>query len=105
MDRLIGLVSETFTTDSIGQRIPAKEPRKVWAHVQSVSRSEWFQGGQNGLRPSFVATTQIVNYKGERIVTMGDNAYTVYRTYRNDESDEIELYLEERVSNVNNSQH
>lgn len=100
MDSLVTLVGQSYTTDSLGQRIPTPTERNVWAHVQSVSRSEWFQGGQNGLRPSLVIYTPRVNYKGENTVIIAGKAYSVYRTYFNDAKDEIELYVEERVANV-----
>lgn len=100
MDSLITLVAETFTTDAIGQRIPSESYRQVWAHVQSASRSEWFQAGQSGLRPSLVADTQLINYNGEKTVVVYGKRYSVYRTYYNEESDSIELYLEERIADV-----
>lgn len=100
MDSLITLVSNSYKTDFIGQRIPETTERKVWAHVQSVSRSEWFQGGQAGLQPELVAETPIVNYKGEKTAIIGGKQYTVYRTYFDDSHDTIYLYLEERVKDV-----
>lgn len=101
MDMLITLVSnDSFVTDEIGQRIPRTTERKVWAHVQSVSRNEWFQGGQAGLQPELVADTPIVNYKGEKTAIVGKKQYTVYRTYFDDNRDTVSLYLEERVADV-----
>ena len=66
MDDLIDLVSLTFTTDALKQRIPQESRRSIWGHIQSVSKSEWFQGGQNGLQPSLVVDTNMINYQGER---------------------------------------
>lgn len=101
MDLMITLVSnEAYTTDEIGQRIPRKTERKVWAHVQSVSRNEWFQGGQAGLQPELVADTPLVNYKGEKTAIIKDKQYSVYRTYFDDNRDTVSLYLEERVADV-----
>ncbi len=100
MDTLITLNGQSYTTDAIGQRIPTATIRKVWARVQSVTRSEWFQGGQNGLRPALVVYTPRVNYRGENAVIIDEKRYSVYRTYYNDGTDEIELYLEERVKDV-----
>lgn len=100
MDMLITLVSYTYDTDPIGQRISQKTERKVWAHVHSVSRSEFFQGGQAGLKPELVADTPIVNYKGEKTAIVKDVQYSVYRTYFDDSHDTVSLYLEERVADV-----
>lgn len=100
MDDLIELVSLTFTTDELHQRVPHENRRPIWAHIQSVSRAEWFQGGQNGLQPSLVADTHIVNYQGEKTAIVHGKRYTIYRTYFNDQTDTIELYLEEQVQDV-----
>lgn len=73
----------------------------VWAHLQSVTRAEWADAGQNGLQPQLVAVTPIVNYSGEQIVQIGsgENArrYAVYRTYLDPDNDSIELYLERKA--------
>ena len=100
MDDLVELVQLTFTTDELRQRVPVESRKSVWAHIQSVSRSEWFQGGQNGLNPSLVIDTNRVNYNGEKTVIIQGKRYTVYRTYFDDRSDTIELYLEEQVQDV-----
>lgn len=103
MDELITLISESFTTDAIGQRIPVETMREVWAHISSVSRSEWFQAGQNGMRPALVAVTPKANYADEKTVGIRGKRYSVYRTYFTYDSDTIELYLEEKVANVQKS--
>lgn len=100
MDDLVELVSLSFTTDALRQRVPVESRRSIWAHIQSVSKSEWFQGGQNGLHPSLVIDTDVVNYNGEKTVIIQGKRYTVYRTYFDDRSDTIELYLEEQVQDV-----
>lgn len=103
MDELITLISESFATDAIGQRIPVETMRDVWAHISSVSRAEWFQGGQNGMKPALVAVTPKVNYADEKTVVIRGKRYSVYRTYFTYDGDTIELYLEEKVANVQNS--
>lgn len=100
MDELITLIGETFTTDALGQRVPVESTRAVWAHISSVTRSEWFQGGQNGLRPELVAITPRANYADEKTVIIREKRYSVYRTYFTYDTDSIELYLEEKVANI-----
>lgn len=101
MDDLIYLISETFTEDDIGQTVPGEQSTPVWAHLQSVTRAEWADAGQNGLQPQLVAITPIVNYSGEVIVQIGSGEqakrYGVYRTYFGPGSDVIELYLERKA--------
>lgn len=101
MDELIKLISVSYVTDELKQRVPVETIREVWAHISSVSRAEWFEGGQNGLKPSLVADTPIVNYNDEKTVVIRGKRYTVYRTYFSYNSDLVELYLEEQVQDVN----
>ena len=101
MDDLIYLISETYVSDEIGQLVPSEQSTPVWAHLQSVTRSEWYDAGQNGLQPQLVAITPIVNYNGESIVQIGDGEqakrYSVYRTFFGPDTDSIELYLERKA--------
>ena len=99
MDGEIILVKESsYYDDSIGQCLTQEEMRKVWASIQTVTRSEWWDAGQRGLQPQLVVTTPMVNYEGEEIVQIGTGEkakrYGVYRAYFPDDSDMIELYLE-----------
>lgn len=101
MDDLIYLISETYVKDEIGQLVPSEQSIPVWAHLQSVTRSEWYDAGQNGLQPQLVAITPIVNYNGESIVQIGNGEqakrYSVYRTFFGPDTDSIELYLEKKA--------
>ena len=100
MDGIVELISRSYTTDALQQRVAVETSREVWAHISSVSRSEFFQAGQNGLKPEVVVTTPLVNYCGEELCNIGSKRYHIYRTYFSDRTDEIELYCEERVSDV-----
>ena len=96
MDYLIELVSLTFTTDELHQRVPHESRRPIWAHIQSVSRAEWFQGGQNGLKPEYKVTMFAPDYSGQQEVEYKGIKYGIYRTYlRQDEL--LELYLERKT--------
>lgn len=107
MDRsdVIILLKDAYTTDSIGQRISTPSARQVYCNISSVTGTEWFSGGQNGIRPEYRVTMFRYDYDDEITVNIGGTIgagvtggtyYTVYRTYiRTD--DEIELYLEKRT--------
>lgn len=97
MDDLIYLISEDYTEDDFGQLVPSETSVPVWAHLQSVNRSEWYNAGQAGLQPQLVASTPVVNYSGETIVEIGGKRYGVYRTYFGPDTDLIELYLERKA--------
>lgn len=98
MDRsnVVALIKETYTSDVIGQMIATEVSRDVFCNVSSVTQSEWFQGGQNGLRPEYRVTMFAPDYEDEKIVEFNGVRYGVYRTYlRQDEN--LELYLERKT--------
>ena len=55
------------------------------------------QAGQQGLNPSLMVSTPIVNYSSEEQVEVSGKRYAVYRTYFNWGSDMVELYLTEKA--------
>ena len=113
------LLKDSYTTDTMGQRIPTTEARQVYCEISSVTGTEWFSGSQNGLRPELRVTLFRYEYHGEETVNIGGcidgqevtggTNYTVYRTYfrrpertpsgliSGPETDELELYLEKRT--------
>ena len=102
MDEQIYLIAQIFEADSLGQRIPKDgTPSPVWAKLKSVSRSEWAAAGQHGLQPQLVAIVYALDYAQQPVVQIGEGAgarrYAVYRTYRPENSEYIELYLERKV--------
>lgn len=97
MDGLLTLIAQSYQQNDLGEQISTETTVEVLAHIQSVTRAEWFSGGKNGLQPSLVAITPRVNYSGQKIAAWDGQRYAVYRTYFPEDSDEIELYLEERV--------
>ena len=97
MVEVVTLIATTYETDALNVMIPKETRRDVWARLDSVSRADFYRAGMAGLRPEIVAVTQLVNYEGETIAEIGGKRYAVYRTYHAAESDEIELYLEDRA--------
>ena len=50
--------------------------------VDSVTRSEFFEAGRNGLNPEFVFRVFFGDYEGgERLVEYRGKRYSIYRTY------------------------
>lgn len=113
------LLKDSYTTDSLGQRIATTTARMVYCEISSVTGTEWFSGSQNGIRPELRVTLFRYEYQGEETVNIGGcddgsgikggTNYTVYRTYwkrpelsvgghlTGPEFDELELYLEKRA--------
>lgn len=102
MDRStpIYLISQTYTEDSYGVLKPTRTKRLVYANVTSVSASEWFEGGRNGLNPEYRMTLFKYDYEGEEVVEYLTNQYAIYRTYEG-RTDTIELYCQKRKGSDN----
>lgn len=92
----VKLVSKTYVTDTIGQRIATDTLREVWCDVKSVSGQEFAQAGANGIKAKFVFAIWEKEYHEESELIFNGVAYSVYRTYSRDDG-RIELYTEERV--------
>lgn len=99
MDRSIplDLLTTLYTSDSIGQQTSTTTSRTVFCDLQSVTRSEWTAAGEMGHNASMVAIMFAPDYNGEEICKMGDEIYSIYRTYYDMRFETVELYLEKKV--------
>lgn len=89
------LIREIYEIDPYGQRIPVGEEEiEILCHIESVGQREFFSAGQNGINSDLKIVTQAVNYNNEQIIEYNNQRYGIYRTFRRNESDEIELYCE-----------
>lgn len=97
MDRtdVITLVSETSSRDNFGIYQTTETRRDVMAQVDSVTASEFYEGGRNGLNPEVRFRMFAPDYQGERIVIWSGRPYGIYRTYYA-RGDVIELYAERK---------
>ena len=96
MDDVLTLIQETYEQDENGVRRATTDRREVFCQVHSVTRAEFFEGGRNGLNPSFEFTVFYDDYEGESIVEYRGKQYGVYRAYRVPDSDYLELYVERK---------
>lgn len=94
--RTIKLIKQTYQTDEIGQKVPVETEKEVFCSVSSVSGSEWFEAGRNGIKPEIKVTMFCPDYQGEEIVELDGTRYSVYRTYLA-KHELIELYLEKKA--------
>lgn len=95
MDRsdIITLITETVTADSSGVERTATASRTVFAQVDSITRSEFFEAGRSGLNPAFKFIVFAGDYAGETIAEYKGKRYAVYRTYLA-RDDRMELYAQ-----------
>lgn len=94
MDTILTLISTQQTQDSLGIWQTVKEPREVFAQVHSITRSEFFNAGRNGLNPAFEFTVFQGDYQGEVFCEYEGLSYSIYRTFIVPGTDYIELYVQ-----------
>lgn len=95
MNDVLKLLTTRYTTDKYGQSLPMYVKHEVYCERHSISRSEFFNAGRNGLNPQFVFTVFKGDYMGETVCEYEGQSYSIYRTYETD-SDYIELYVERK---------
>lgn len=91
----ISLVSIEYAQDDLGEWTETRKDNYVFAMIESVSASEFYNASLQGLKAEYRAVIWIVEYHGEELVEMFGKIYNVYRTYRRDDG-RIELYLNEK---------
>lgn len=95
MNDVLKLFKTTYVNDKYGVPKPVNEAVEVFCERQSVTRSEFFNAGRNGLNPEYVFTVFKGDYEGETVLEYDGKTYSVYRAYETD-SDYIELYVERK---------
>ncbi len=96
----ITLISEQESTDDIGQITTTESTTELIGEVRSVSRTEFMQGKQDGLSPSFVFRVSEFGYHGQKLLEYDGVRYSIYRTYSADDN-YIELYAEAEIGATN----
>lgn len=91
---VIDLINVTTAQDSNGVWRESESARRVFAKIDSVSASEFFEGGRNGLNPSLRFLVFSGDYNGEQIVEHDGLRFAVYRTYQRE--DQTEIYVERK---------
>ena len=88
----IKLIKSTYEKNEYGVAQKREIARPVYVQVDSVTQSEFFQAGANGLKPEYRFTMFRYDYDNETIVEYNNERYSVYRTYIQ-RKDIIELYV------------
>lgn len=94
MQDTIKLISITQTQDDYGVWRMVETAKEVYCDVKSVTRTEFFDAGRNGLNPAYVFVIFGDDYTDEETVEYAGKRYGVYRTYR--DGDDLELYAERK---------
>ena len=88
----IALLKTTYAQDDLGEWVEASEEVNVFAYVSSVTMSEFYQAGLQGMKPEYRFLIWQTEYSGEELLKYDDNIYSIYRTYLRDDG-RIELYV------------
>ena len=91
----ISLISKSYTIDSIGVSVAAETKKSVYAIRSNINQSEFYEAGQQGLKPYGVYAVRITEYNGEDEIEVGTKRLTVYRTYTRADG-RVELYATDR---------
>ena len=90
---LITLVAKTHTKDAKGvTRSTDSLKEGIPCEVKSAGSAEWFEGGRNGLNPTYTFIIRRIEYSGEDTVIYEGVRHSVYRTYI--KGDDIELHVQ-----------
>ena len=97
MDRStpITLIKSAYVQDENGIPRKTETSRTVFASIESVRASEFFEGGRNGLNPELRFVMFRYDYDDETVIEYNGKRYGVYRTYLA-KNDTIELYCERK---------
>ena len=95
---VIYLYRPTRSKNDIGEWVSSIERIEVFAQIQSVSSSEWFNASQIGLAPEIRFIVFSGDYQGETVIEHEGQTYAVYRVYHN--GDFVELYCQREAGNT-----
>ncbi len=98
------LRSTTFALDDELNEVAVYNDREVFVKPRSVYANDFYNAARAGLKPELVLVlSNPEDYEGETTAIYGGKVYTVIRVYQRPEKDAVELTLEERVGNEQES--
>ena len=83
---VIELVGFTVELDELLQEVKTPVKKQVFANKRSVSQTEFFNGGQGGLRPQYQFEIRLSEYSDESELIFDGKMYSVYRVYEKGEN-------------------
>jgi SPP1 family predicted phage head-tail adaptor len=98
----IALISTEYTQDDLGEWTETQTKTEVFAMVNSVTMSEFYQAGLQGFKPDYRFSVWMTEYNDQELVEYKGKVYSVYRTYRRDDG-RIELYVNEKKGEENDA--
>lgn len=93
------LITRTYTTDAYGNQTYTETETLIPIEIHSITRDEFYRAGEQKLNPEMMVTTAAVNYSNQEVIKIDSVKYAIYRQYKSDRSDDIELYLRKETGN------
>lgn len=95
---IIYLISQIKEKDDIGNYISSsKTSKKIYAKVQSVKTSEFYNAVQAGMSPSVEFVIKKLNYNGEEELKWNDEIYSIIRTVDPKNKFDIVLVCQKKI--------
>ena len=82
---MINLIALTYTQDAIGQEVAARTSRQVYANEFTVSSAEYYDAGQNNMKPERQYQVRFFDYADEKLLTVDALEFEIIRTQRRGE--------------------
>lgn len=98
----IALITTEYGQDDLGEWTETQTKTEVFAMVNSVTMSEFYQAGLQGFKPDYRFSVWMTEYNDQELVEYKGKVYSVYRTYRRDDG-RIELYVNEKKGEENDT--
>ncbi|MGT2829602.1 phage head closure protein [Streptococcus hillyeri] len=94
----ITLIAKKITgQDKLKQNITEDVKTKLLCRKRSITRSEFYQANQAGIRPSLVVDIHSFEYENQELAEFDGKRYRILKTYPVD-IETIELTLTEKLS-------
>lgn len=104
-NEIIYLVTKTSETNKVGDSIKKEEKKMRFARLKGIGQSEFYQAQAQGLKPELkLVLPDILDYEGQEEVIYNNFRYKVLRTFKPDDTNEIEIvcYSGIRLESVQN---
>lgn len=95
MDRseVVDLINIVREKNDLGIFETKETKQRAFCSVESIGSTEFFNAGQNGLKPSLKFTLNRYEYNEQEVLEFKGVRYSIYRTYVK-KGELIELYCE-----------
>lgn len=76
---VIELIAVSYTQDELGQQVPAKTRRQIYANEFTVGSAEFYDARAQGLKPECQYQIRSEDYAGETLCAIGGDEYNIIR--------------------------